>query len=87
MQELTITACPTCQSPNIEKIAGPWSGSYEGGSYEVKNLEYFACPDCGEKVYPPEAMRRIQACSPAYSRRSEGTHARMAPSPAARAGA
>ena len=87
MQEtLIVSICPNCESPAIERVLGRWRGSYEGQTYEVANLEHYVCPDCGEKLYPPEAMRKIQACSPAYSKRREQPRGRPAPNPAARAG-
>ena len=64
-----VPKCPTCGSPRIRKVTGKWSGSCEGKPYQVAAIEYYACPDCGEMVYPPDAIRRIQHASPAYSRR------------------
>jgi predicted RNA-binding Zn-ribbon protein involved in translation (DUF1610 family) len=29
-------------------------------------VEFYECPNCGEKVYDREAMLKIEACSPAY---------------------
>ena len=63
-----VSACPSCSSPAIRKVKGKWTGSYKGMSYTVEALEYYTCPNCQEKVYPPEAMRRIQEVSPAYTR-------------------
>lgn len=63
-----VTACPSCSSLAIRAVRKEWSGSYKGKRYIVKSLRYFHCPRCGEKVYDPEAMRRIQAASPAFSR-------------------
>lgn len=68
-RDFTITACPTCGSRRIERICGKWSGSYRGKNYEVAGVEYYSCPACGEKVYPPEAMRRIREASPGFTRR------------------
>ena len=62
-----ITVCPNCGETEIARIRGKWTS---GKGYEISDLEYFACPDCGEKVYTPQAMRRIEQVSPAYSRRS-----------------
>lgn len=81
-ETFTITICPSCSSPRIEKICGRWSATYEGETYEVEDLEYYSCPDCGEKVYPPAAMRRIQERSPGYSRRPHGRGGRVAANPA-----
>lgn len=63
---LVITNCPVCNSPEIRRMTGPWQGTARGQAYLVPDLEYYACPNCGEKVLPPEAMRRIQAASPAF---------------------
>lgn len=63
-----ISICPTCGSPAIKKVRGTWTGTQQGETYTVKGLEYYYCPNCHEKIYPPEAMRKIQQASPAYAR-------------------
>jgi YgiT-type zinc finger domain-containing protein len=73
-----ISSCPTCGSPAIRKVSGTRTGTFGGETYAVKGLEYYACPNCQEKVYPPAAMRKIQQASPAYSKRP----ARLAGRPA-----
>ena len=52
----SVSKCPTCGSPRIQKVSGKWSGTCEGKPYEVPTIEYYACPDCAEMVYPPEAI-------------------------------
>jgi YgiT-type zinc finger domain-containing protein len=64
---MNIAVCPSCGSKRIKKVRRKWSGEYKGQAYAVPELEYFECPDCGEKVYDRNAMRRIQACSPAFA--------------------
>ncbi|MBI3078775.1 MAG: type II toxin-antitoxin system MqsA family antitoxin [Deltaproteobacteria bacterium] len=66
---LQVSSCPSCGSTAIRAVRGDWSGSYRGKRYVVKDLQYFQCPRCGEKVYEPRAMRRIQAASPAFAKR------------------
>jgi len=78
-EPFTVSVCPTCGSHRIKRVRGKWGGSYQGESYEVAHLEYYSCPDCGEKVYPPEAMRRIQQASPGYHRRAARPQRRLAP--------
>jgi YgiT-type zinc finger domain-containing protein len=63
-----ITKCPSCGSRNIKKSRCNWAGSFKGKRYTVPNLQYYECPDCGEKVYDREAMRKIEAHSPAFDR-------------------
>ena len=63
-----ITLCPSCGSKKIKRLRCDWTGEFQGQSYTVPDLEFYDCPDCGEKVYDREAMRRIQAQSPAFAK-------------------
>ena len=65
---VTITKCPSCGSEKIEKVRRKWTGEYNGRVYTVEKLEFYECPDCHEQVYDPEAMRAIEAKSPAYAK-------------------
>ena len=64
---MNIAVCPSCGSKRIKKVRRKWSGEYKGRAYAVPELEYFECPDCGEKVYGRDAMQKIQSCSPAFA--------------------
>jgi len=66
---IRITICPTCGSDKIKRLRRNWTGKVQDETYTVPNLEYYECPDCGEKVYDREAMRNIEAHSPAFSKR------------------
>jgi YgiT-type zinc finger domain-containing protein len=66
---IKITICPTCGSDKIKKARRNWTGKAQGKTYNVPNLEYYECPDCGEKVYDREAMRKIEERSPVFSKR------------------
>ncbi len=68
---IKITFCPTCGSSNIKKVRKDWSDNFRGQQYIVPSLEFYECPDCGEKIYDREAMRKIEAISPAYSKKRE----------------
>jgi len=61
--------CPTCGSAKIAEVVDEWSGGSGNRKYTVPSLRRFECPNCGERVYPPEAMRQIQAASPGQGRR------------------
>jgi hypothetical protein len=39
---------------------------YKGRPYAVQGVVFHACPDCEEKVYSPEAMRKIEAGRPVF---------------------
>ncbi|MBI2210786.1 MAG: YgiT-type zinc finger protein [Deltaproteobacteria bacterium] len=68
MTMLKITTCPSCGSRKVKKVRRSWTGSFKGKRYTVPNLQYHECPDCGEKVYDRDAMREIEAYSPAFER-------------------
>lgn len=61
-----MTRCPSCRSRKIQHVTRDWQGNWKGQSYTVPALEYWDCPACGEKVFSPEAIRRIQSVSAAY---------------------
>jgi len=63
----TITKCPSCGSVKIRRVRRKWSGEYRGQSSTTENLEFYECPDCKDHVYDPEAMRAIEANSPAFA--------------------
>ncbi len=63
-----ITICPSCGSLKIKRVRRNWSGEYQGHRYTVENLEFYECSDCKEQVYDPEAMRAIEANSPAFAK-------------------
>ena len=69
MDKLNITTCPSCGSKRAKRARRNSTRKFEGHEYTVPNLEYFECPNCGEKVYDREAMRQIEAYSPASSHR------------------
>ena len=63
-----ITTCPSCSSPKIRKVRRNWTANFKGKRYTVPNLEYYECPNCGEKIYGRDAMRKIEAHSPAFQK-------------------
>ena len=66
-----ITICPTCGSDKIKKVRRNLRGTLKGKGYTVPDLEYYECPNCGERVYDRQAMQKIENYSPAYPRKQE----------------
>jgi len=60
-----LATCPTCESNKIKKVRRRWAGKFHGQTYSVPELVFYECHSCGEKVYDREAMRKIEAHSPA----------------------
>ena len=67
MDMTAIRTCPSCGSENIKKVRRKWTGEHRGQKYSIEKLDFFECPECGERVYSPEAMRRIEHASPAFT--------------------
>ena len=65
---IDITACPNCGSGRIQKVSRDVTRRVRGEAYTVPNLTFYECPACGERVYDREAVRRIEACSPAFAK-------------------
>ncbi len=65
---INITTCPTCGGRKIKKVTRSFVDEFQGETYLVPSLEFHECPDCGERLYGPEAMRKIEAYSPAYAK-------------------
>jgi len=63
-----LITCPSCSSGKIKKVKKNWKGAFQGQKYTVPGLEYHECPNCGEKVYDREAMRKIESHSPAFAK-------------------
>jgi len=75
---IQITVCPSCGGGNIIKVRQDWAGEFRGQPYTVPDLEFYECPDCGERIYDREAMRKIEACSPAFVQVRVGAQACVA---------
>lgn len=58
---IDLKICPTCGSSRIRRVCRTVKRVYKGKSYTIPKLTFHECPDCGEQVYSPEAMDRIEA--------------------------
>lgn len=72
---LKITQCPSCGSRKLKLVRRDWTGTWQDQTYTVANLEFYECPACGEKIYDREAMRKIEAHSPAFAKALGQKHA------------
>lgn len=67
--KLNITICPTCGSDKITEVCRDVTKTVKDQTYTVPALEFYECPNCGEKIYDREAMRKIEAYSPSYAKK------------------
>ena len=65
-KKLQIKTCPTCGSDKIKRVTRDLTRNHKGKPYTVPMVEFYECPNCGEKVYDHEAMLKIESHSPAY---------------------
>jgi len=63
-----LTKCPTCGSERIKQVRRRWTGVFKGQRYVVPNVRFYECPDCGETVFDPDAVDKIEAHRPALPR-------------------
>ena len=68
MARIKLTFCLNCYSKNIKKVRRTVSGMRQGRQYSVPGVEFYECPDCGEHMYDPTAMRQIERGSGAKVR-------------------
>ena len=65
---LKITRCPTCDSTRIRRVRKSVRRTWKERAYVVPNLEFEECPECGERLFDREAMRKIETYSPAFAK-------------------
>ena len=63
-----VKICPVCGSEDSRGVVRDVARNYAGQTYTVPDLSFYECPDCGERIYGRDAMRKIEAHSPAYSK-------------------
>ena len=65
---MKITLCPSCGSSRIREVQRDVTRDFQGQAYSVPQLSFYECPDCGERAYDPQAVRKLQAHSPAFTK-------------------
>lgn len=60
--------CPTCGSKRIRKVTRTLDRAHHGKAYRVPGVAFHECPDCGEQVFSPEAVDRIESHRPKRKR-------------------
>lgn len=60
MTSLKLTVCPNCGNKNLKKVRKAVTGTRHGKRYAVSAVEFYECPDCGERIYDPAAIRQIE---------------------------
>lgn len=58
---MDLKTCPTCGSKRIHRVRRTVTRTSRGKNYTVPQLTFHECPNCGEQVYSPSAMEKIEA--------------------------
>ena len=61
---IDLRTCPTCGSNRIRRVRRSVTRTFRGRIYQVPGVEFHECPHCGERVYGPEAMRKLETSRP-----------------------
>ncbi len=57
----SLRRCPTRGSACIRSVVGDYRTRVQNAEVVVPGLERDECPDCGEVLFSPAAMRRIES--------------------------
>ncbi len=61
---IDLKTCPTCGSRQIRKVCRSVARASRGRRFTVPRLTFHECANCGEQVFSPEAMEKIEAHRP-----------------------
>lgn len=68
--KLKLNVCPNCGNKNLKKVRKTVSGTRQGKRYSAPAVEFYECSECGERIYDPAAIRRIEQHSHVRVRQS-----------------
>lgn len=57
----SLRRCPTCGSTRIRSVVGDYRTRVQGEKVVIPDLQREECPDCGEVLFSPAAMRRMES--------------------------
>ncbi len=63
---IEIKSCPSCGNNAIQRVRKDYSRAYKGQEYTVPELTFLECPEFHERIFDRTAMRKSEACSPAF---------------------
>ncbi len=60
MTRLKLTVCPNCGKNNLKKVRKTVTATRHGKKNSVPGVEFYECPDWGERIYDSAAIRHIE---------------------------
>jgi YgiT-type zinc finger domain-containing protein len=68
MSNLVIKTCPICGSKRIRRVKRDIESRRGGRPFVAHGIEIEECPNCGERLFGPEALEQIEAQRPGESK-------------------
>jgi ribosomal protein L37AE/L43A len=65
-----IKICPTCARSHVRRVKRDVECNFRGLVFKARAIEFHECPDCGEKLYDREAMRKMESFRPKTRRKT-----------------
>ncbi|MGI8905105.1 MAG: YgiT-type zinc finger protein [Candidatus Sumerlaeaceae bacterium] len=59
-----VIECPSCGKQSMHRKRKNLTREYHGTSFLVQDLEFHECSSCGERLFTPDAVRKIKASAP-----------------------
>ena len=60
MAKLKLSVCPNCGNKNLKNVRKAVTGTRQGKRYSAPAVEFYECPDCGERIYDSAAIKQIE---------------------------
>ena len=70
MSKLVIHTCPMCGSKRIRRVKRAIESKRGGIAFVAQGITVEECPDCGERLFSPEALEDIAAQKPSTQKNS-----------------
>ena len=57
---MLLKKCPLCDSMNVKKVTKTVERMIRGELLRIPSVTYWACPNCDEKIFPPQATEKMR---------------------------
>ena len=63
-----LKTCPTCGQPHLRRVTRDVPCNFKGQPYTAPAITFHECPDCGERLYDRDAMRKMESFRPSATK-------------------
>jgi YgiT-type zinc finger domain-containing protein len=65
-----VRTCPTCGVGKLRRVTRDVECNFRGHVYIAPDIEFSECPNCGEKLYDQQALRKMESFRPKGRRKA-----------------